>query len=386
MLDMQETLRIVYYGALDPRSGIKAVVKRYALYFNEMHVVNGLKLLQIYEREYRDFEHFDLAIQRCKKVMDDLRDFSQTTGFAINFYDPLEISNSQLWKMVEQATERDLQTDLRKEAVDAFKSEDIAAGMITGVNIALAKSIELTSAPITNETYLHDLAMKKFDVALEDIKNSHPYLKDSFRELFHSNYNFANLYGFDIFKRLDLPVADLSDEAIAELRKTNRFEKFRTNLQKRAYDCVEKATSLLERDKKVTEQVAEFEAECRQYEKAVKEDVPKMRRDFLKNVTRDSIAVGFLTSLAFGLPIGLLCFGITSSSEYFATYYKAKKDLLKKYDSCCAFLFDLREGKLNKPGNQMPDEIFQMPGLDVNIPQGSFGALASKAALYFWTQ
>jgi len=387
-MNMEQALRVVYYGALDPRSKMEDIVKKYSLYFDEMYVVDSSKLLEIYKREYEEFEYYYIVVERCKKIMESLKEFSKETGFLIHFYEPIEISNQGLWNLITQITEIDLKSNLGKEALKSFKSEEISGGMLTGINIALGNSIEFSAAPITNEYQLFSLTQKKFTEKMSELRKIDPSIyEESLKKAFLSKYNIDNLYGFEILRRLSLPISALSSDKIATLRWNKNFEKFRLSLRQRAYDCVERSANLLEiHDKLIPKQVEELQADFRSYQKIIKEDVPKMRQEVIKEVARDSVGIGVLTALAFGIPIGLACFFSSATLEYIFGYYKPKRELLNKYDPCCTFLFNLTGTALQKEKEQSIIKCLRSPKKDIQMPPKNYGALATAAALYFWDE
>lgn len=387
-----EPLRVVYYGGLDPSSGISEVAKKYALYFDEMYVVNSYKLLELYEKEYEYFEYYNI-LERCKTIMDDLREFSKTTGFKISFYDPIEKSNINLWKLITEVTERDLrEEELKKEAVNLFGSGDVTTGMLTGINIALSKSIEMSCSPITNEIKLNNLTLKKMDIIIRKTKES--FFKESLEKTIYRKFNPMNLYGFEIFNKLPLPLGDLSEKKIAELRQEKKFENFRESLAERACLCVEKAASLAELDKVIIPNEAEkLQNELRSYQKVFDDDIPKLRSDVKKNVIKDAF-MGLLSASATGIPLGVLSFLGLTSIEYILGYIRPKKNLLQKYDPCCTFLFDLSGSvSLEQVKRQKRTRDLQLPKIrDINQKEkgqkkmhDEYGALASRAAIYFET-
>lgn len=379
---MKDKLKGVYYGGLDPRSRITSIAKKYALYFDELHVVNSLKLLELYKKPLSEIGKYSTIADKYKTVMSEINEFSEATGFTVSFYDPIETSNAKLWKLVIETTENDLrEARMTQEALKTFQPNHIAEGMITGINIALAKSIELSSAPITNELALHELAMKKVNVALAKFQESDLLPKKLGQRFFLSKEQITNLYGFEILNRLPLPVGELSERKIAELRGSPKFENFRNNLINKSRECVERATDILNLDQELIPlKVQKLKKDLRGYEKTVKEEIPKLRSEFRRNLVRNSVSIGLLTAIAFGAPLGLVCFSAATILEYLYGYYEPKEDLLSRHDSCCAFLFDL--GGIVELKRQRRHLSSLLPKMDIGSAKERYGFEASLAALY----
>jgi hypothetical protein len=220
----REKVRAVYYGGPDPRCGIADLAKYYSLYLDEMHVVNSLKLLQLYRQEYQHLDMYWLLSERCRQVMRELEEFAKATGFAIHFYDPLESSDPPLWQQVAEVTTKDLhEARIRNAALRYFKEPRISAGMITGVNIALHNSLKLGAFPITQERKLHNLTLKKLGSAVEALKHAEPVAVSALNVML-SQYRLTNLYSFQILEKVALPLAPLDEDKIAKLRCSGRFE------------------------------------------------------------------------------------------------------------------------------------------------------------------
>lgn len=377
---MAEPLRVVYYGGFDPRSGIKNIIKKYALYFDEMYVVNSFKLLGLYAKDYEQFDEYHIVREQCKEIMGELKEFSKATNFLIQFYDPLEIADRKLWEQVTKITENDLNDpELKRTAISLFKHEHLVTGMVTGTNIALANSLKLRSAPATNENSLDDLMLRKITLLLDKFKQRDVSFADEHARFMYSKYRLVNLYGFKIFDKLPLPVGDISEGRIADLRHNRNFRRFRINFRKRVENCIGRATDLLDLEKRVIpEERNKLKEELKRYQKITEGKIPEMRSDLIRTAAKGSIAVGVLSSLAFGWPIGLVTFLAYGSGDLFM-YYIDKRRILKEYSPCCTFLFNL--GGTGTPKTQKRYQtIAPLPKLKL---RENYGLLASTAALYF---
>ena len=354
-----------------------------------MHVVDSLKLLQLYRQEYQHLDTYWLLTERCRQVMRELEEFARATGFAIHFYDPLESSDQHLWRQIAAATTRDLQeAKLRDAALAYFEEPRISAGMITGVNIALHNSLKLGAFPVTQERRLHDLTLRKLHSAVEALKHAEPAAASALNVMI-SQYHLTNLYSFQILEKVALPLAPLDEDRIAKLRRSGRFESFRTNLNEKVTSCVNRARDLLDMDELMSEAAAEIQHELRAYQQVLEEEIPRMHSDMLIDIGRDELAapLAFMTGLAFGLPTAVICalsWAVVSASYEYLSFLMKRHERLGEFDPCCVFLFEVAGDPAEKE-RLMTRERTGLSLSDLkSVSDDKYGVLASTAMLYLW--
>jgi hypothetical protein len=142
-------------------------------------------------------------------------------------------------------------------------------------------------------------------------------------------------------------------------------------------------------DKLISKAAAEIQNELRAYQQIVEEEIPKMRSDMLRNVGRDELAtpMAFLTGLAFGLPMAVICalsWAVASASYEYLFFLMGKGEQLGEFDPCCVFLFEVA-GTQSKKERVMRGERTGLSLADLeSVSDDKYGVLASTAMLYLW--
>lgn len=217
---------------------------------------------------------------------------------------------------------------------------------------------------------------------LDNIDFSYKYLSSK-KSLF-LKYNLANLYGFKIFDGLQLPIANLDMEKIKILRHDKNFVSFRKLLIDETKNNLDVARDILfKKEIIVNEKVDKIKNELKEYEKTMNEKIPKMKSELVKIGVKEGVGIGFLSGLAFGLPIGLIAFGATISIDLI-DYYVKKSNLLRKFGPHCSFLFNLNKISNYKYKNYI-DIDKDKRGRVLKIKSfDKLGLLASTAATYLF--